>query len=199
MVSKFMNQLKEWWKVWLEKHALSPKAAWWLGAISFLESSILIFPIDFLLIAILLSPNSEKKWAYYAWITTLWSIIGGVFGYLIGFSAFQGFGETIISTYGLEKIFSVIGGWYQDNALLAVFSAGFVPLIPYKVFTISAGLFQIPFLIFISASVVSRGIRFFAVAFIMKRWGKELGVIILKHFNTASIVLFILILLYFIL
>lgn len=194
MVANILAQLRERWNVWIERHALSARAAWWLGAVSFLESSILIFPIDFLLIAILFA--GAERWAYYAGITTLWSIIGGVFGYLIGFSAFEGFGDVLIATYGLEEAFMTASGWFHDNALMTVFLAGFVPIIPFKVFTISAGVFHAPFGVFLIASAVSRGIRFFVIAYIMHRYGESIGKVILRHFNIATIILLILFLLF---
>ncbi|PIP73055.1 MAG: hypothetical protein COW88_03235 [Candidatus Lloydbacteria bacterium CG22_combo_CG10-13_8_21_14_all_47_15] len=194
MVANILAQLREQWNIWIEKHALSARAAWWLGAVSFLESSILIFPIDFLLIAILLA--GAERWAYYAGITTLWSIIGGIFGYLIGFSAFEGFGDALIAAYGLEQAFETTSVWFQANALWAVFFAGFVPIIPFKIFTLSAGVFQAPFVMFVAASTLSRGIRFFAIAYIMRRYGASIGKVILRHFNIATIITLVLFLLF---
>ncbi len=140
----------------------------YLGGLSFAESSFFPIPPDVMLAPMsLATPN--KAW-YFAMITTLTSVAGGLFGYLIGYFAFNSI-EPYILQLGYEHQFEMVNQWFAQWGIWVVFLAGFSP-IPYKLFTITAGLLTMPLLPFLMASAVGRGARFFMVAGLM-RWGGE--------------------------
>ncbi|WP_374641694.1 YqaA family protein [Hydrogenophaga sp.] len=141
-------------------------APWYLGGMSFAESSFFPIPPDVMLAPMALA-RPEKAWLY-AWITTLASVAGGVFGYFIGLLAFDAI-EPWLQTSRYWDAYQTATQWFDEWGVVAVFIAGFSP-IPYKVFTIAAGALSMALLPFTLASVVGRGARFFLVAGLM-RWG----------------------------
>ena len=180
-----MTKLKIKLRDWMVKNADSPNAKWWLLLISFAEASFFPIPPDFLLIAILGS-RQNHRWIYYSSIITVGSVLGGVFGYTIGFLLFDSVGQFLISTYNLGQYVEVVQELFTENAFWAIFIAGFTP-IPYKIFTISAGFFGVSFLIFIIASTISRLLRFFAVGYIMKVFGDGMSKFAFKYFNILTL------------
>ena len=145
---------------WVLRWAETPYGAWALLLLAFCESSFFPIPPDVLLIALAVSiPRKSFK---YALICSVGSVLGGCFGYLIGWQFMAGIGEKIISFYGLSQKVEYIRELYVAYDAWAIGIAGFTP-IPYKVFTISAGAFKINFSIFVLASTVSRSARFFLV------------------------------------
>lgn len=182
-----MTKLKIKLRDFVVKNAESPYAKWWLLFISFAEASFFPVPPDFLLIAIL-GARQKHKWIYYSLIVTIGSVLGGMFGYAIGFLLFDSVGKFIINTYDLEQYIEIVQGLFNDNAFWAIFIAGFTP-IPYKIFTISAGFFGINFLMYIIASAISRSLRFFAVGYIMNVFGNDMSKFTFKYFNTLTFLL----------
>lgn len=180
-----MTKLKIKLRDWMIKHADSPHAKWWLLLISFAEASFFPIPPDFLLIAILGS-HQKHRWIYYSSIITAGSVLGGIFGYAIGFLLFDSIGQFLISTYNLEQYMETVRGLFTENAFWAIFIAGFTP-IPYKIFTISAGFFGVNFLIFVIASTISRLLRFFAVGYIMKVFGDGMSKFAFRYFNILTL------------
>ena len=145
-----------------------PHATWYLAGLSFAESSFFPIPPDVMLAPMALAkPN--KAWRL-ALITTLASLLGGILGYFIGMYAFDLL-QPWIERVGYQHKFEMVQAWFAEWGFWAVFIAGFSP-IPYKVFTISAGLLSMAFLPFVIASLIGRGARFFLVASLM-RWGGE--------------------------
>jgi len=169
---------------WTVRHADGPYAKRWLAFFSFAEASFFPIPPDVILVSILTARQSER-WKYYAFITTLWSVLGGIFGYAIGLFLYDSVGMFLVQTYHLEQYIDVAREIFRENAFWAVFVAGFTP-IPYKVFTISAGFFSINFFVFVVASILSRALRFFSVGYIMKVFGKEIGAFVFKYFNILT-------------
>jgi len=110
----------------------------------------------------------DKAWRF-ASFTTIASVIGGILGYLLGFWLFEPVVEPLIAQMGWQAKFDTALGWFETYGVWVVFLAGFSP-IPYKVFTIGAGLMQMAFLPFLIASAIGRGARFFLVSALMK-WG----------------------------
>lgn len=141
-------------------------AVWYLGGLSFAESSFFPIPPDVMLAPMTLA-RPERAW-HYALVTTITSVLGGVFGYLIGMFAFEMI-EPLLHEFGYWERFQVAVEWFEDWGFWVVFLAGFSP-IPYKVFTISAGTVGMVFLPFVIASLIGRGARFFLVAGLI-RWG----------------------------
>lgn len=141
-------------------------APWYLGGLSFAESSFFPIPPDVMLAPMALA-RPDKAW-HYAWITTLASVAGGLFGYFIGLMAFGAI-EPWLQTSRYWGAYELATAWFGQWGVVAVLIAGFSP-IPYKVFTIAAGALSMAFLPFALASLVGRGARFFLVAGLM-RWG----------------------------
>ncbi len=142
----------------------------YLCALSFSESSFFPIPPDVMLAPMALA-QPEKAFRF-ALLTTLFSVLGGMFGYSIGYFMFDSISPWLQETKYWEKYLTA-ENWFKDWGFWAVFVAGFSP-IPYKVFTIAAGALQMFFLPFILASLVGRGARFFLVAMLIAAGGEKL-------------------------
>ncbi len=151
-----------------------------LFVLAFAEASFFPVPPDILLIALCVSLN--KKSFKYALICTLGSVLGGLFGYFIGYSLYDIIGVYIIQTLNYQQYFDLVGQMYASNAFVAIFAAGLTP-IPYKVFTIAAGFWRIDLVTLMLASILSRGLRFFLLAGLIYLFGKKIKTFIDKYFN----------------
>ena len=160
-----------------------------LFILAFAESSFFPIPPDVLLIAMAVA--LPLKAFRFAAVCSVGSVLGGMFGYLLGWQFMDVIGNSIIEFYHFQEQWAKIGGWYEEYNAWAVGAAGFTPL-PYKVFTIAAGAFEINFPIFVLASLVSRSARFFIVAWLIHRYGAPIKVFIEKYFNILSIVFMVL-------
>ncbi len=169
---------------WVLHWAKTPYGSWALFVLAFCESSFFPVPPDILLIA--LSVSIPKKSFKYALICTAGSLIGGCLGYLIGWQFMISVGERIIQLYGLTHKMQYIKDLYMQYDAWAIAIAGFTP-IPYKVFTISAGAFDINFTVFLIASAASRAARFFLVGGLIYLFGPKIQVFIDKYFNILAI------------
>lgn len=145
-----------------------PHAPWYLGGMSFMESSFFPVPPDVMLAPMCLA-NPRRAW-WFALITTLTSVAGGLFGYLIGYFVLDAILPWLQDSRYWPAYQTAVS-WFKEWGVWAVFVAGFSP-IPYKVFTIAAGALAMPLLPFVIASAVGRGLRFFLVAGLMA-WGGE--------------------------
>ncbi len=144
------------------------RAEWALGVISFLESSIFPIPPDVMLMPMVLAAR-ERAWRL-ATICTIASVLGGLAGYGVGLFLFDLVGQPILDFYGYAEKFGHFQGLYNAYGAWIVFLAGFSP-IPYKVFTIASGVTQLDILVFVIASTLSRGARFFMVAGLLWKFG----------------------------
>ncbi len=158
---------------------------------AFAESSFFPIPPDVLLIALCLGAVTRSF--RFAAICTAGSILGAMAGYAIGFFAWQTTaGEyTALAHFFFNHVFSVeafekVGALYDKYNFWIVFTAGFTPL-PYKIFTITGGLFHINFVMFIIASIVSRGLRFFLIGGLIWKFGAPIKGFIDKYFNLLAI------------
>jgi membrane protein YqaA with SNARE-associated domain len=184
---KFLDHKKEKYRTWADKHAAKPNSRFWLGVLSFAESSFFPIPPDFLLIAILMT-KERPKWLSYSLVTTIASVLGGVFAYLIGFVFFKTAGASLVHFYHLEANIASVQGLFISNAFAAVIFAAFMPIPEaYKVSALAAGLFHANIFVFIIASLVGRGARFFAVGFVMHRFGERLSNLIYDYFTAFFI------------
>lgn len=150
--------------------ARHPKAPWYLAGLSFSESSFFPVPPDVMLAPMSLA-RPEKAWLF-AFITTLASVVGGIAGYFLGLWAFD-FIEPLLHDIGYYEKYLQVHAWFDEWGFWAIFVAGFSP-IPYKLFTITAGVISMTFLPFVLASAVGRGGRFFLVAGLMSWGGKPM-------------------------
>ena len=139
----------------------------YLFGLSFTESVIFPIPPDVMLAPMALA-HPEKAWRY-AFLTTLASVLGGVLGYLLGWLLYEPVVLPFIAYMGYQDTFVLVERWFSQYGVWVVFIAGFSP-IPYKLFTVGAGLMQMAFLPFVIASAIGRASRFFLVAGLMY-WG----------------------------
>ena len=151
-------------------------AQWYLAGLSFAESSFFPVPPDVMLAPMALA-NTAKAWRF-ALITTFASVIGGAAGYLLGVFAFDLIQPWLDKAGYMDK-YQMAVSWFQQWGVWVVFVAGFSP-IPYKLFTIAAGVVAMSFPPFILASFVGRGSRFFLVAGLMV-WGGSRMESMLRH------------------
>lgn len=180
-----LKKLYDWVIHWAETKYGVPVMAF----ISFIESSIFPIPPDPLLMALGLS--RPKKAILYAIICSVASVAGGLVGYLIGWTIWE-----IVSEFFLTYLFSVdafnyVEIKYKENAFLAILGAAFTP-IPYKVFTITAGVFKINLATFILASSIGRSARFLIEGSLIYFFGEKIRDFIEKYLNLLSIIFFIL-------
>lgn len=168
------------WTIRLSGHRHAP---WGLAVVSFVESSVFPIPPDVVLIPMVLSQRA-KAWAYAA-ICTVASVVGGIFGYAIGYFLFDTLGQTILNFYGYQDAFASFAARYNEWGVWIVLIAGFTPF-PYKVITIASGVTQLNFLVFMLASVVARGARFFIVAGLLWWFGPPIRAFIDRYFGLLS-------------
>jgi len=176
-----LRRLYDWVLHWAE----TPYGSWALFLLAFSESSFFPIPPDILLIA--LAVAIPKKSLKYALICSAGSVLGGCFGYLIGWQFMASVGTRIVDFYGLTSKVEYIEVLYNKYDAWAVAIAGFTP-IPYKVFTIAAGAFKINFSVFVAASLVSRSARFFLVGGLIYIFGPGIQSFIDKYFNILATV-----------
>lgn len=176
-----LRKLYDWVMHWAE----TPYGVPAIFLLAFAESSFFPVPPDVLLIA--LAMGMPSKALYFALVCSVGSILGGMFGYLIGFGFYETLGKPIVEFYQFGDKFEYIKNLYNTYAAWAVGIAGFTP-IPYKVFTITAGVCQINFPIFVLASAVSRSARFFIVAGLIWIFGPQIKAFIDRYFNLLSVI-----------
>lgn len=182
----FLINLFDRLKAWTLKWSHSRHMAAALFFIAFIEASFFPIPPDILLVAILLI-NAEKWW-FYAILTMAGSVFGSLLGYFIGWALYSTLGVYIINAYNLQATVDLIGLQYSKHAFLTIF-AGTLVFIPFKIFTISAGLFRVPILPMLLAAVLGRGIRYFGEAYLIKIFGKRISDLALKYFKIISIII----------
>jgi membrane protein YqaA with SNARE-associated domain len=156
---------------WVMRLAEGRYALWALAAVSFAESSFFPIPPDVMLIPMILAKRS-RAFVYAAW-ATLSSVIGGMFGYLIGFALYESVGKPIIDFYGKGAEFADFANLFNDYGVWILIIKGMTP-IPYKILTIAAGVAGMGFVAFILASIVARALRFFLVAALLYWFGEPI-------------------------
>ena len=180
-----LKRLYDWVVGWAE----SPYSGWAIFLLAFAESSFFPIPPDVLLIAMAL--GLPKKALKYALFCSAGSVLGGMFGYFLGWQFMDVVGYRIIDFYHFGDKFSHVEALYRQYDAWITFAAGFTPL-PYKVFTIAGGAFNINFPIFVLASTVSRSARFFLVAALFYFFGAAIKPYIDKYFNLLVVIFTIL-------
>ena len=176
-----LRKLYDWVLHWAE----TPYGSWALFLLAFAESSFFPVPPDVLLIALAVSIPSKAF--RYSLICSVGSVLGGIFGYVIGYQFMEIIGFGILNFYGLTEKYESVAEFYNRYNAWAVGIAGFTP-IPYKVFTISAGAFKINFPVFLLASVVSRSARFFIVGGLIYMFGAQIRSFIDRYFNILAVI-----------
>ena len=172
----FFAQLMTW-----TQKTFEPLGALGLFILAFMESSFFPIPPDVLLIILSLAEPNKALW--FALVCTIGSVIGGIFGYIIGYAGKEAVLKRIVSQRKIEKVHKM----FEKYEAWAIGIAGFTP-IPYKVFTISAGAFYINFRKFVIASLLSRGARFAIEAVLIMYFGKAIVGFIDTYFNWITLI-----------
>ena len=157
-----------------------PQAIFLLGALSFIEASFFPIPPDVMLIPMVLM-NPSRAWLF-ALVATAFSVLGGIFGYIIGTFSYEHIAEPLLYSLGKEAQMVNFSNKYNEIGFWAVITAGISP-IPYKVVTIMSGATNLNFAVFLGASMASRGVRFFLVAGLLHFYGHEIRDFIERYLN----------------
>ncbi|WP_129790834.1 YqaA family protein [Sphingosinicella sp. CPCC 101087] len=163
------------WTLRLASHRHANRS---LAVVSFCESSFFPIPPDVMLVPMVLARRDQ---AYLiASVCTLASVAGGIFGYVIGYFLFDTVGQWLIDVYHLGPRMEGLKILYEDWGDLVILIAGITP-IPFKLVTIASGFFQFNFLLFVILAAIARGARFFAIAWLLKRYGAPMQEFIEKR------------------
>lgn len=163
--------------------AEGPQAMKWLAATSFAESSFFPVPPDVMIVPMVLA-RPERAW-HIATVCTIASVIGGFFGYAIGYFLFEAIGQPIIDFYGMQAAFEKYQLEFQHWGLWIILIKGLTP-IPYKIVTIASGVAHFDLLVFGLASVATRGARFFLVAALLRHFGPPLRTFIERYLTWVT-------------
>jgi len=171
-----VRRLYDWTLAWADK----PGGERALFVLALAEASVFPVPPDVLLLA--LCTGAPKRSFRFASVCAAGSILGGMLGYLIGFTIWQSVKGLFIPFLFSLETFETVQRYYEGNAFLAILTAAFTP-IPFKVFTIAAGVFQVSFVAMVAAAMIGRSARFFLVAGIIFTFGAQVKVLIEKYFD----------------
>ena len=155
----------------------------WLAGVSFAESSFFPIPPDLLLVPMVLA--RPERWLRLSLLCTLSSVVGGLFGYAIGYWLYEAIGRPIIHFYGLEAQFTGFVAAFQANGAWILVAKGMTP-IPYKLLTITSGVARLDLGVFSAASIVSRAMRFFIVAGLISLYGERARAFIERRLNLVG-------------
>jgi membrane protein YqaA with SNARE-associated domain len=155
---------------WCIDAAGKPHASWILGAVSFAESSFFPAPPDLMLIPMALA-RPDRAW-FFATLCTLTSVAGGLLGYFIGSELYSTIGQWLIGLYGYGDKVEAFRAAYAQYGAWIIFLKGLTP-IPYKIVTITSGFAGFNIGLFIVMSIISRGMRFYFIAFLLNRYGSR--------------------------
>ncbi len=183
--SGLVRRMYDWTIHWAE----TPYALWALLALAFAEASFFPIPPDVLLIAMAL--GAPRKSLRYAAVCTTGSVLGALLGYAIGRFFFEAVGRTLIDFYGAWDAYEGLSEGFRAHGFVYVFGAALTP-IPYKVFTIAAGACGVELGVVIAASVLGRGLRFFAVGALFRFFGQPIKRFIDRYFNLLTVLFLVL-------
>lgn len=182
---------------WTMSLAARPRAELWLAIVAFVESSFFLIPADVLYVPMALTRPSR---AYrFALVATVFSTLGGIAGYAIGYYAFEALARPVLAFYGKLGAFEALRACAgPDTTLILLTTSGLAHLPPIKVVTILAGAVHIGLGFFVLSCVLARGFRFFALAFLLRRYGATIRHFIERRLKVIAVVAAaVLILLYF--
>lgn len=183
---------------WTLSLAARKTAEVWLAVIAFIESSVFLVPADVLFLPMALARPAR---AYrYAAIATIFSTLGGIAGYFIGYFAYEALAQPVLEFYGkldsFEKLKACAG---EDTLMILLVTSGLSHLPPIKVVTILAGVAQVSFVFFVLSCIIARGARFFALGWALRSYGEPIKGFIEKRLGLlAALAAVVLIALYFI-
>jgi membrane protein YqaA with SNARE-associated domain len=173
---------------WTLHWADSKHAVFALAALSFIESSFFPIPPDVLLMAICFS--APTRWLSAAFWCSMASVLGGIFGYYIGYALYEVVGKPIVDFYHGQVVMDQVKQFYDAYGFWGVLIAAITP-IPYKIFTIASGVFHFDLWQLIFASTIGRGFRFFAVAGLIRAFGPRIKPFLEKHFELSLVIMLV--------
>jgi membrane protein YqaA with SNARE-associated domain len=159
-----------------------------LAVVSFAESSFFPIPVDVMVIPMVQA--EPKKWWKIAGVAAFFSVLGGIFGYMIGLMFYETIAQPLLEALGKTEYMTRFRDSINENGALWVFGAGLTPF-PYKVITIMSGAVPVPFGVFLGASIVARMMRFFAVAGIVRLLGERAEKFMKDHFGLFTVLCFV--------
>ncbi|MCF1461373.1 YqaA family protein [Agrobacterium vitis] len=172
---------------WTMSLAARKSAEAWLGAISFVESSIFLVPADVLFLPMALA-KPEKVWRY-ATIATITSVLGGIAGWFLGYYAYESIARPILEFYGKADAFDQLRlSVDYETVVLLLITSGLAHLPPIKVVTILSGVAHVDIWLFIMTAIVARGGRFFLLAWLLRRYGEPIRHFIEKRLGLIAAV-----------
>jgi len=161
---------------WTLSLAARKSAEWWLGIISFVESSVFLVPAEALMVPMGLA-RPERAYRY-ALIASVGSVLGGLAGWLLGYYAYELVARPVLEFYGsLDKFELLRSSSSRDAILLMLITSGAAHLPPMKVVTILSGAAAVDVWLFLASAIVARGGKFFVIAWLLRRYGEPI-----KHF-----------------
>lgn len=175
---KVLRRLYEWFLSLADK----AYATWALGITAFAEAFIFPVPPDVLLLPLCL--GKPHRAFVFAFICSVFSVLGACAGYLLGSFLWEGF-----FSYGVftEEQFAVVGEMFGHNAFYALLVSAFTP-IPFKVFTVASGFFNVGFGVLLAGSAIGRSARFFLLAVVVWRFGDDAKAFIDRYFNLLTVI-----------
>ena len=162
-----------------------------MAAISFAESSVFPIPPDVMLVPMILARREQAYWI--ATVCTLSSVAGGMLGYAIGYFLYDSVGLWLVNLYGAHDAITEFRSWYDSWGAAVILIKGLTP-IPFKVVTIASGFFAYNFPLFVLLAAITRGARFFLIAWLLKRYGERMQGFIERRLNligTLALVLLV--------
>ncbi len=169
---------------WTLRQARTPYAEWTLFGVSFAESSFFPLPPDVMLLPMCIADRAKAL--RFAAVCTIASVLGGLLGYAIGALLYETAGRWIIETYHLEAAFAKFHEGFNEWGVWIILAKGLTP-IPYKLVTIASGVAHFPLLAFVLASILTRGARFFLVAWLVMKFGAPIQVFVEKYLNWVAL------------
>lgn len=179
---------------WTLRQAEGPYATWTLFAIAFAESSFFPIPPDALLLPLALA-DRQKAWRF-ALICTVGSVLGALLGYAIGSLLYESLGQWIIQAYNLQDAFARFHDQFNAWGVWIILGKGLTP-IPFKLVTIASGVANLSLAAFIPACILTRGTRFFLVAWLLRRYGEPIRTFVEKYLTWVALGLLVVIVLGF--
>lgn len=169
---------------WTLRQARTPYAEWTLFGVSFAESSFFPLPPDVMLLPMCIADRAKAL--RFATVCTVASVLGGLMGYAIGALLYETAGKWIIETYHLQSAFDKFHDGFNEWGVWIILAKGLTP-IPYKLVTIASGVAHFPLLAFVLASIVTRGARFFLVAWLVMKFGAPIQTFVEKYLNWVAL------------
>jgi membrane protein YqaA with SNARE-associated domain len=171
---------------WTLSLAVRKSAEWWLGIISFVESSVFLVPAEALMVPMGLA-RPERAYRY-ALIATVGSVLGGIAGWLLGYYAYELIARPVLEFYGsLDKFELLRSSSSRDAILLMLITSGAAHLPPMKVVTILSGAAAVDVWLFVASAIVARGGKFFVIAWLLRRYGEPIRHFIEKRLGLIAL------------